>query len=77
MQLISKFTKGFTFLLCVTDILNKYTWVIPLKDIKVITITNAFQEILHESNRKQKKISVDKDSEFYTRSMKSWLEKIT
>ena len=40
-----------------------------------MTIPNAFQEILKECNRKQNKIWVDKDSEFYNRSMKSWLEK--
>ena len=43
---------------------------------KRFTITNAVQEILDESNRKSNKIWVDKGSEFYKRSMKSWLEKI-
>ena len=42
MQLISKFNKGFLFLLCVIDIYSKYAWVIPLNDKKAITITNAF-----------------------------------
>ena len=42
---------------------------------KGITITNAFQKILKESNRKPNKIWVDKGSEFYNSSMKSWLEK--
>ena len=46
MQLKSKFNRGFRFLLCVIDIYNKYAWVIPLKDEKGVTITNAFQEIL-------------------------------
>ena len=32
MQLISKFNKGFKFLLCVIDIYSKYAWVVPLKD---------------------------------------------
>ena len=32
MQLLSKFNKGFRFLLCVFDIFSKYAWVIPLKD---------------------------------------------
>ena len=45
------------------------------QDKKGITITNSFQKILDESNRKPKKIWVDKDREFYNRSMKSWLEK--
>ena len=34
MQLISKFNKGFRFLLCVIDIYSKYGWVSPLKDKK-------------------------------------------
>ena len=35
MQLISKFNKGFLFLLCVIDIFSKYAWVVSLKDKKV------------------------------------------
>ena len=35
MQLISKFKKGFRFLLCVIDIYSKYAWIVPLKDKKV------------------------------------------
>ena len=32
MQLISKFNKGFKFLLCVIDICSKYASVVPLKE---------------------------------------------
>ena len=70
MQLLIKFNKGIPFLLCVVDIYSKYTWVIPLKDKKGITITNAFQKILDESGRKPNKIWVDKGNEFYNRSVK-------
>ena len=42
---------------------------------KGITITNAFQKILDDSNRKPNKIWVHKCSEFYNRSIKSWLQK--
>ena len=45
-----------------------------MKDKKGITISNAFQEILDKSNRKQNKIWVDKGNEFYNRSIKSWLQ---
>ena len=76
MQLISKCDEGIHFLLCVTDIFSKYAWVFPLKHKKVITITNAFQKILDESNHKLNKKLVDKGSEIYNRSMKSWLEKM-
>ena len=67
MQLISKFNKGFIFLLCVIDIYSKYVWVIPLKEKKGVTITNAFQKILNECNRKQNKLLLDKVIEFYNR----------
>ena len=68
MQLISKFNKGFRFLLCIIDIFSKYAWVAPLKDKKGISIVNSFQKILKESNRKPNKMWVDKRSEFYNNS---------
>ena len=53
-----------------------YACVISLKDITITNaITNAFQKIFDESGRKTNKIWVDNGSEFYKRSMKSWLEK--
>ena len=82
MQLISKFNKGFRFLICVIDIFSKYVWVVPLKDKKGISIVNAFQKILKESNRseakskgrKPNKIWVDKGSQFNNISSKKWLK---
>ena len=74
MQLISKFNKGFRFLLCVIDIFNKYAWVVPLKDRKGASIVNAFQSILKKSNRKPNKIWVDKGGELYNISFKKWLQ---
>ena len=71
MQVISKFNRGFRFLLSVMDIYTKYVWVVSLKDEKGITITKAFQEVLDKSGRKPNKIGVDKGSEFYNRSIKS------
>ena len=40
-----------------------------------IAINNDFQKYLKESNHKPNKIWVDKGSEFYNRSVNSWLEK--
>ena len=68
MQLISKFNKGFRFLLCVIDIFSKYAWVVPLKDKKGVSIVDAFQKILDDSNKKPNKTWVDKGSEFYNNS---------
>ena len=73
-QFQSKFNKGICFLLCVIDIFSKYAWVIPLKGKKCIPVNNTFQKILKESNRKSNKIWVDKGSECYNRSIKSFLQ---
>ena len=74
MQLLSKFNKGFRFLLRVIDIFSKYAWVIPLKDKKGISIVKGFQKIINNSKRKPNKIWVDKVSEFYNNSFKKWLK---
>ena len=74
MQLLSKFDKGFRFLLCVIDVFSKYSWVIPLKDKKGVSIVNVFQIILKEPKRKPNKIWVDKGSGFYNISFKKWLQ---
>ena len=62
MNFLSKFNKGIPFLLCAIDIYSKYAWVVPLKENKIITIINAFQKILEESDHKPNKIWVDKYS---------------
>ena len=77
MQLISKFDKGFRFLLCVIDIFSEYAWVVPLKDKKGVSIVNASQSILKKSKRKPNKIWVDKDGEFYNNSFKNGFKTIT
>ena len=64
MQLISKFNKGFRFLLCVIDIFSKYAWVVPFKDKKGVSTVNAFEKILNDSARKLNKIWVDKEVNF-------------
>ena len=65
-------------MLCVIDVFCKCPWVVPLKDKKGITITNALQNFVNESSRgiaqsegqKQNKVWADKGSEFCSRSMK-------
>ena len=44
MQLISKFNKGFRFVLCVFDIFSKYAWVVPLKDKKLLVLLMLFKK---------------------------------
>ena len=59
----------------VIDIFSKYASVVPLREKKDITISDTFQKILNESRCKPNNISVDRASGFYSKSLKSWLEK--
>ena len=72
MKSLSKKNKGIKFLLCAIDLYSKF--VVPLKDKKGISIVNAFDKIIKQSNRrKPNKIWVDQGSEFYNRVFKKWL----
>ena len=73
MQSLSRKNKGIEYLLCVIDLLSKYAFVIPLKDKKGISIVNAFNKIIKQSNRKPNKIWVDQGGEFYNNVFKKWL----
>ena len=52
---------------------SKYAFVVPLKDKKGISIVNAFNIIIKQSNRKPNKIWVDLGGEFYNNVFKKWL----
>ena len=74
MQFISTYNKGIKYLLCVVDLFSKYTFVVPLKDKKGVSIVNTFQKILNNSDRKPNEIWVDQGSEFYNNVFKKWLK---
>ena len=60
--------------MCVINAFSNYAWFIPLKDEKGIKIASAFHKVLNQSGCKPIKLWVDKSSEFYNRSVKSWLQ---
>ena len=73
MQSLSRKNKGIKYLLCAIDLYRKYGFVIPLKDKKGISIVNAFNKIIKQSNRKPNKIWVDQGGEFYNNAFEKWL----
>ena len=73
MQSLSKFYKGFKYLLCAIDLFSKYAWVIPINDKKGTSIVNAFKKIILEK-RKPNKIWVHQGSEFYNQYFKDFLK---
>ena len=73
MQSLSRKNKGIKYLLCAIDLYSKYAFVIPMKDKKGISIVNAFNKIIKQSNRKPNKICVDQGGEFYNNVFEKWL----
>ena len=73
MQSLSRKNKGTKYLLCVIDLYSKCAFVIPLKDKKGISIVNAFNEIIKQSNRKPNKKWVDQGGEFHNNVFEKWL----
>ena len=73
MQSLSRKNKGIKYLLCTIDLHSKYAFVIPLKDEKGISIVNAINKIIKQSNRKPNKIWVDQGGEFYNNVFEKWL----
>ena len=72
MQSLSRKNKAIKYLLCAIDLYSKYTFVIPLKDKKGISILNAFDKIIKQYNRKSNKIWVDQRGEIYNNIFKKW-----
>ena len=50
MQSRSKYNKGIKYLLSAIDMFSKYAWAVRIKNKKGISIIDAFQKILKESN---------------------------
>ena len=73
MQSLSRKNEDIIYLLCAIDLFSKYAFVIPLKDKKGISIANAFNKIIKQSNRKPNKIWVDQGGEFYNNVFEKWL----
>ena len=69
-QSISKKNKDIKYLLCAIDLFSKYELVVPLKDKKGISIVNAFNKIIKQSNIKPNKTCVDQGGEFYNHVFK-------
>ena len=73
MQKLSKWNKGYKYLLMVLDIFSKYGWVVPLKTKTGLEVSKSFETILKKA--KPKKLWVDKGKEYYNKNIKDLLTK--
>ena len=60
---------NYKYILTVLDNYTRYAWVIPLKHKDGLSVSNAFKEIMKQSNRKANKLWVNQEKEFYNEHM--------
>ncbi len=70
---LSRYNKGYKYLLVCIDILSKYAFVIPLKTKKGTEIVSAFKTIF-ASNRKPRTLQTDKGTEFLNKHFQNFLK---
>ena len=69
---LSRYNRGFKFLLTCIDVFSKKAWVIPLKDKTGMTLVNAFEFI---RSPLPQTLQTDKGTEFTNRKFQQWLTK--
>ena len=79
MQKLSKWNKGYKYLLMVLDLFSKYGWIVPLKTKTGLEVSKAFESIFKKAKgkaqSKPKKLWVDKGKEYYNKNMLDLLAK--
>ena len=73
MQKLSKWNKGYKYLLMVLDLFSKYGWIVPLKTKTGLEVSGALASIFREN--KPKMLWVDKGKEYYNRHVLDLLAK--
>ena len=73
MQKLSKWNKGYKYLLMVLDLFSKYGWIVPLKTKTGLEVSKAFESIFRQV--KPKRLWVDKGKEYYNKNVKDLLAK--
>ena len=70
---LTRFNKGYKFLLTCIDVFFKFAWVVPLKNKTAESLVNGFQIIL-DTGRSPEKVQTDKETEFFNRKFQSFLK---
>jgi len=71
---IKKDNDGYTFLLTVTDVFSKYSYVVPIKNKTSSEIIRAFDIVLAEGG-KPRSLQTDKGTEFTNKPFQNYLKK--
>ena len=71
-QDLSRYNKGYKYLLTCIDVFSKYAWTVPLKTKTGQGLVKAFQTIL-SSGRKPNKLQTDQGKEFVNEHFQKFL----
>ena len=71
---ISKYNRGFKYLLTVVDVFSKHAWVQPIKNKTGQAVTEAFEKIL-KKGRQPIQLQTDDGKEFYNKTFQTLLNK--
>ena len=71
-QNLSRYNKGYKYLLTCIDVFSKYAWTVPLKTKRGQELVKAFQTIL-SSGRKPNKLQTDQGKEFVNEHFQKFL----
>ena len=73
MQKLSKWNRGYKYLLMVLDLFSKYGWIVPLRTKTGLEVAKAFESLLVKN--KPKMLWVDKGKEYYNKNVLDLLAK--
>ena len=73
LQNLSRWNRGYKYLLTCIDVLSKYAWVVPLKSKSGAALVAAFRDIFKQG-RKPERLQTDAGTEFMNRSFQTFLK---
>ena len=73
LESLSRWNRGYKYLLTCIDILSKYAWVVPLKTKTGSELVKAFTNIFQQG-RKPEKLQTDAGTEFKNTTLQTFLE---
>lgn len=70
---ISRYNKGYKYLLGCIDVFSKFSWVVPLKTKSACSVLTGMKQI-HEDGRRPRKLQTDMGTEFTNARMQNYLK---
>lgn len=76
MQSLSRYNKGFKYILTVIDCFSKFAWAIPIKAKTGQNVIDAFKQIFETSHRAPQKLQTDKGKEFLNKPFQDYMRQM-